>query len=64
MPISSKDTEPDTSGSYGWCAWHKAFSNTIRLVGAIEQGTGPGSNLFACANCRDTYHLVPLADQP
>lgn len=61
----SRDTDPDSRISYGWCAWHRAFSNTVRLVQAADQGSGhnpPG--LFACASCRDVYHLTPLADQP
>ncbi|MFJ8784942.1 hypothetical protein [Streptomyces sp. NPDC102476] len=62
MQSSSEDN--NTSGSYGWCSWHRAFSNTVRLVVAIEQGSGPGHSLFACSNCRGIYRLVPLADQP
>ena len=56
--------DADTSGSYAWCSWHRSFTNTARLIQVIEQGSGPGGNLFACANCRDIYRLVPLADQP
>lgn len=62
MHPSSEDT--DTSGIYAWCAWHRAFTNTARLIQAIEQGSGSGGSLFACASCRDVYHLTPLADRP
>lgn len=53
-----------TPSTYGWCAWHKAFSNTVRLVRIFEQGSGSGGNLFACSSCRKMYRLKPLADQP
>lgn len=54
----------DTTDSFAWCAWHKAFSNTARLIQVGEQGSGPGHALFACSSCRDVYHLIPLADRP
>ncbi|MFI9168802.1 hypothetical protein [Streptomyces lincolnensis] len=52
--------------AYGWCAWHQGHSGGVRLMDAFECGSGPGTgrNLFACAPCRETHHLVPLADRP
>ncbi|MFC8433677.1 hypothetical protein [Streptomyces sp. NPDC057253] len=49
---------------YGWCAWHQNYARGVRLISAIEQGSGSGQCLFACRSCRDIYDLVPLADQP
>lgn len=54
-----------TPSTYGWCAWHKAFSNTVRLVQLADQGSGPATpRLSACGGCRKMYRLTPLADQP
>lgn len=57
---------PEPSTAYGWCSWHRGTAAGIRLVTAIEQGSGPGSgaNLFACAPCRARFNLTPLADRP
>lgn len=53
-----------TPTSWAWCAWHRGMSNTARLVRIIEQSSGPGAGLFACASCREVNDLVPVADQP
>jgi hypothetical protein len=50
--------------AYAWCSYHDDFADTCRLVQIIEQGSGPGGGLFACAPCRATHRLVPVADQP
>ncbi|HEX5567977.1 MAG TPA: hypothetical protein VFY14_13805 [Streptomyces sp.] len=42
-----------------WCAWHRAYSNTARLVRDTS-----GARLFACYSCRQEHRLVPIADQP
>lgn len=47
-----------------WCSWHRNFSETARLVSIIEQGSGFGASLYACAACREAHGLVPVADQP
>lgn len=62
----STDSTPKAAptSSYAWCSWHKAYSGSARLVRIIEQGSGPGAGLFACAPCRATNGLVPVADQP
>lgn len=54
-----------TTRTWAYCSWHRGYSDTARLVQAADQGSGPTvRSLFACADCRNTYHLVPLADQP
>ncbi|MFF8485142.1 hypothetical protein [Streptomyces antibioticus] len=57
-------TPPTIPATYAWCTWHGAFSNTCRLVGIIEQGSGSGGGQFACADCRTRHGLTPVADQP
>lgn len=57
-------TEEDAPTAYGWCAWHQGHAEGIRLIDAIEQGSGSGITHFACAPCRARYGLVPLADRP
>jgi hypothetical protein len=34
------------------------------LVGAIEQGSGPGHFLYACPACVEQHQLLPLAEHP
>ncbi|MFF0227572.1 hypothetical protein [Streptomyces sp. NPDC004629] len=58
------EATPDKPTAYGWCTWHKGAADGIRLISAIEQGSGPGVGLFACGPCRDVYGLVPLTDRP
>jgi hypothetical protein len=57
-------TAPQPRRQVAYCSWHKGLSDTARLVGAHEEATGPGGNLFACEPCRESYGLVPLADRP
>lgn len=57
-------TAPNTPVAYGWCHWHQSHASGVRLVRAIEQGSGVGANFFACRPCREAYGLVPLADLP
>ncbi|MCS0637069.1 hypothetical protein NX801_15645 [Streptomyces sp. LP05-1] len=47
---------------YGWCHWHQDSSDTALAVRSIDQGTGPGKSLYACARCRRQYGLAPLAE--
>ena len=49
---------------YGWCSWHHAFAGGIRLIRAVEQGSGSGGGVFACPPCIEEHGLVPFADQP
>ncbi|MEU2094388.1 hypothetical protein ABZ741_39155 [Streptomyces globisporus] len=49
---------------FGWCHWHKGPSGTAVLIRIIEQGSGPGAMLYACAPCREQRRLAPLAEQP
>jgi len=64
MPENTQTGGTATSPTgYGWCSWHRAFSNTVRLIQVIEQGSGASPALFACSSCRDIYRLTPIADQ-
>jgi hypothetical protein len=56
--------DQETPTAYGWCSWHEDYSGGVRLIGAEEQGTGPGRNYFACGPCREENGLIPLADRP
>ncbi|MFE7108377.1 hypothetical protein ACFU98_47535 [Streptomyces sp. NPDC057575] len=49
--------------SADWCHWHKGPSGTAVLVDVIEQASGPGAGLYACAPCREQRGLVPLTKQ-
>jgi hypothetical protein len=62
-PTHTPDTS-NTHGSYGYCAWHQAHASGVRLIQVQEQGSGPGGGAFACRPCRESYGLVPFADQP
>ncbi|NJP70057.1 hypothetical protein [Streptomyces sp. C1-2] len=48
---------------YAYCAWHRGLSQSAVLVQIIEQGSGPGAGLYACATCRAQHHLTPVTDQ-
>ncbi|MFK0151217.1 hypothetical protein ACIQVK_03930 [Streptomyces sp. NPDC090493] len=47
----------------GWCHWHKGLGEDIRLIQALEQGSGKGASFFACPRCRDRFNLSPLGEQ-
>jgi hypothetical protein len=53
-----------TPTGFGWCHWHQGHSEGVRLIHAVEQGSGPGYTTFACGPCRELHGLVPLADRP
>lgn len=61
---TQREHTPDTPGAFGYCAWHKAHAEGVRLIAIHEQGSGPGGSLMACQPCRDVYGLIPLADRP
>ncbi|GAA2987571.1 hypothetical protein [Streptomyces fulvorobeus] len=48
-----------TPASFAWCHWHEGPSGTAELIRIIEQGSGPGAALYACAPCREQRRLVP-----
>lgn len=54
----------NTPTAYGYCHWHQNYARGVRLVRAVEQGSGVGANFFACPSCRTAYGLTPLADLP
>ncbi|WP_327711308.1 hypothetical protein OG912_24875 [Streptomyces sp. NBC_00464] len=56
-----ESTQPPTV--FGWCHWHKGPSGTAVLIRIIEQGSGPGAALYACAPCREQRRLVPIDEQ-
>ncbi|MFG2311179.1 hypothetical protein ACGFS9_21290 [Streptomyces sp. NPDC048566] len=49
---------------YGWCHWHRGHSQTARLIQIIEQASGPGAGLYACAPCREQRGLTAYSDRP
>jgi len=56
--------ETTDRAEFGWCHWHKGPSGTAVLIRVIEQGSGPGATLYACAPCREQRSLAPFAEQP
>lgn len=56
--------DASTTRMFAYCSWCKSHSDTTRLVQAQDQGSAFGARgLFACAPCRGTHGLVPMADQ-
>jgi len=47
-----------------YCSWHRGYSEGALLVQIIEQGSGPGAVLYACADCRTAHQLPPLTGGP
>jgi hypothetical protein len=60
----AEDIPEDIPRTFARCHWCSTFAAGARLITAIEQGSGPGGNLFACKPCRERYGLVPLTDRP
>lgn len=65
----SESTQADGTAAsptnYAYCSWHQGYSDTARVVQVQDQGSAFGTpGLHACADCRDVYSLIPLADQP
>ncbi|MDT0477425.1 hypothetical protein RM863_35415 [Streptomyces sp. DSM 41014] len=65
--ITHAETAPDTPvqvpAGHGWCSWHHGPGKELRLITAVEQGSGPGAHHRACAHCRAKYRLIPLGEQ-
>ncbi|WP_432136848.1 hypothetical protein [Streptomyces sp. bgisy154] len=59
-PPTTDDSPPDV----GYCTRHHGYAADVRLIRLVEQGSGPGYALRACAPCRTAYGLVPLTDRP
>lgn len=45
--------------TWTWCHWHQGYTATGLLIAAIEQGSGPGTSLYACEPCRTEHRLTP-----
>ncbi|GHJ39165.1 hypothetical protein [Streptomyces sp. TS71-3] len=43
-----------------WCHWHKRYTTTGVLVAVIEQASGPGVAVYACAPCQKRFRLTPI----
>jgi hypothetical protein len=59
--MAAQKKTQDTAGAstrFGWCHWHQGPSGTAVLIQVIEQGSGPGYALYACAPCREQRGLV------
>lgn len=63
MAQTTQDAAGPPRTSFAYCSWHEAYSRSAVLVQIIEQGSGPGAGLYACANCRAQHHLTPVTDQ-
>ncbi|WP_255954654.1 hypothetical protein [Streptomyces odontomachi] len=48
--------------TFTWCQWHEGYTATGLMVGAIEQGSGPGMSVYACAPCRQEHDLRPWSE--
>ncbi|MFE3004258.1 MULTISPECIES: hypothetical protein [unclassified Streptomyces] len=57
-------TGTSAEATFGYCHWHKGPSGTAVMVQAVEQGSGPGAALYACAPCREQCDLTPYSEQP
>ncbi|MEU9245898.1 hypothetical protein [Streptomyces sp. NPDC048385] len=67
MPETTQtaSTAATPPAAHGWCAWHKGYSEGVRLIQAQDAGSGPSMpGFFACTPCRGMHRLVPLADRP
>lgn len=62
--ITQTTDASNTPTAFGYCAWHKGYADGVRLIHAVEQGSGGGHCIFACPPCREVHRLTPLADQP
>ncbi|MFI9627582.1 hypothetical protein [Streptomyces sp. NPDC052042] len=61
--MTSRPAQTPMAAGTGWCHWHKGPSGTAVLVSIIEQGSGPGTALYACAPCREQRRLRPYDEQ-
>ncbi|WP_432135135.1 hypothetical protein [Streptomyces sp. bgisy154] len=62
-PDDTQQAQPDTPPDVGYCTRHHGYAGDVRLIDVVEQGSGPGYALRACAPCRAAYGLVPLGDR-
>lgn len=60
MAETSRTTPPARTIAY--CSWHRGYSDTCRLVQQEDAGTMGPAGLFACADCRNSFELLPVAD--
>ncbi|MFF0226318.1 hypothetical protein [Streptomyces sp. NPDC004629] len=66
MAICAETQDDEDTGRHGLCSWCRRLADDIRLIHAVEAGSGPcaGGALFACRPCRAAHRLLPLAGRP
>lgn len=57
------ESTADTPRGYAYCSWHRGLSQSAILVRIIEQQSGPGVGMYACAPCREKHGLRPVGEQ-
>lgn len=62
QPTTTEDT-PAVPAPFGYCHWHAGHTHGVRLIDAIEQGSGSGITYYACPDCIKLHRLVPLVDR-
>ncbi|NJP72173.1 hypothetical protein [Streptomyces sp. C1-2] len=53
----------DSAHCFAFCSWHREFSSSAVLARIIEQQSGPGVGMYACAPCREKHGLRPVGEQ-
>jgi len=65
MSQGNDTAESQPTGSFAYCSWCKAYSDTARLVQIEDAGSAFGArSLSACFGCRTIHGLTPVVEQP
>jgi hypothetical protein len=57
--------ETGIAGAFRYCNWCRGFASDVRLVAAVDAGSGPQQlSTSACPRHRELHNLTPLADRP
>ncbi|MFJ8792191.1 hypothetical protein [Streptomyces sp. NPDC102462] len=66
MAICTETQDDEDTGKRGLCSWCRRLADDLRLIHAVEAGSGPcaGGARFACPACRAAHRLLPLAERP
>lgn len=57
--------ETGIAGAFRYCNWCKGYASDVRLVAAVDAGSGPQQlSTSACPRHRELHNLTPLADRP